>query len=609
MTRFILLLLLLAPLAPLAHADSTNLASPVIVTADRHAQTADETLASVSVITRKDIENSQARDLVDLLRMEAGIDIARNGGPGQPTSLFLRGTNSDQTLVLIDGVRASSATTGSFPFERLSLSDIDHIEIVRGPRAVLYGSDAVGGVIQIFTRHARHTTVRSEAGSFGTLGASAATVFGRKTRVHLSADYGQSVGFSATNANSGSYYFPDNDGYTRRSITAAVDSRVSDRSRLSLRSWNAANDVQYDQGTEHSINDVSNLRFSNATTDDWTQTLTLGTVTDQLETDDTTFGALTVSHVTTHRTSAQWVHDLSLGRKGYITAGLSYEQVHAVDDNAPFDKTIADSAIFALWHRQIGRNDLEIGGRADAHSAFGQHDSGQISWGHPFGRGHRVYVSYGTAFKAPNANELYSLGYGGFFAGNPKLQPETSASAEIGLKFRWRRTALDTSLYSTDVRNLIAFQGPSNQATNIGHASLQGIGISLTRALGAWSSVSNLSLQQARDAGTGQALLRRPDAKLSLQLRRRFSSGSDISLELLAAESHADISNITYNTIDVPGYAVINLAAHKPLGGGWTLQGRVQNLTDTHYEVVSGYNTTPLSLYVGLRYTRGGKDS
>jgi vitamin B12 transporter len=605
MTRFILFLVLLAPFVSVAHADNANVASPVIVTADRHAQTADETLASVSVITRKDIENSQARDLVDLLRTEAGIDIARSGGPGQSTSLFLRGTNSDHTLVLIDGVRASSATTGSFPFGRISLADIDHIEIVRGPRAVLYGSDAIGGVIQIFTRRARHTTFRTEAGSFGTLGASAATAFGKKTRVHVSADYGQSVGFSATNANSGSNYFPDNDGYTRRSVTADVDSQLSKRSRLSLRTWNAANDVEYDQGIEHSINDVSNLRLSNATTDNWTQTLMLGTVTDQLETDDTTFGPLSVSHVTTHRNNAQWVHDISLGRKAYVTAGLSYEQVHATDDSAPYDSTYSDSAVFALWHKQIGQNDLELGGRTDVHSAFGQHNSGQISWGHPFGNGHRIYASYGTAFKAPNANELYSPGYGGSFAGNPLLQPETSASAEIGLKFRWTRTALDASLYNTDVSNLIAFQGPSNQATNIGRASLQGIEVSLTRSLGAWSSVSKLSLQQARNADTGLALLRRPDAKLSVQLHRRFSAGTDLSVELLAAGSHADISNSTYTVIDVPGYAVVNLAARKPLGGGWTLEGRVQNLTDTHYEVVSGYNTTPLSLYVGLRYSKG----
>ncbi len=610
MTRFSLLLALFAPFVSIVHADETVSANPVVVTAERHAQTADDTLASVSVITREDIDNSQAQDLVDLLRTEAGIDITRTGGPGQSTSVFMRGTNSNHTLVLIDGVRAPSATTGSFPFERISLADIDHIEIVRGPRAVLYGSDAIGGVIQIFTRRARHTTVRTEAGSFGTLGGSAATAFGDKTRVHVSADYGQAEGFSATNTNSGSYYFPDNDGYVRRSVTASMDTSLSERTQLSFQTWNAANDVEYDQGIVHGINDVSNLRLSHATTGNWTQTLAVGDVNDQLESDDLTLGSLAVSHIATHRTTAEWVHDIAMDRRGSITAGLSYDQDRGSDDSAPYDSSTSNSAAFALWHRDLGKNDIELGARTDVHSAFGQHNSGQVAWGHRFGGGHRFYASYGTAFRAPDLNELYSPGYGGYFAGNPALQPETSATAEAGFKFRWRRTALNASLYDTEVNNLIAFQGGAlSQAINIGRASLQGIELTLTRGLGAWSTTTDITLQRARDSATDQPLLRRPDAKIAVRLQRHFSAGANVSIELLGAGEHADISNITYTTISVPGYVVLNLAARKPLGGHWTLEGRLQNVTDEQYEVVSGYNTTPRSAFVGLRYDTTGPAS
>jgi vitamin B12 transporter len=604
MIRFILLPVLATGfLSPVLAAEPTR-AEPVVVTAERHAQTANEALASVSVITREDIDNSQAQDLVDLLRSEAGVDIVRNGGPGQVTSLFLRGTNSNHTLILIDGVRASAATTGSFPFERISLADIDHIEIVRGPRAVLYGSEAVGGVIQIFTRQAKRETLRVKAGSFGTVGASAATGFGDRTRTHIAADWQQATGFSATNANSGAYYYPDNDGYTRRTLTARVDSPLSTRTRVALSNWSAVDDLEFDQGTEHSENFVTSVRLNNATTGRWSQTFILGNVIDHLRTDDGS-----ISRIDTDRTGIEWQNDISAGSRSSITAGLSYYQERARNDAAPFDDTISNQAAFALWRNRIGKGDLELGARADLHSAFGQHNSGQIAWGHGLGRHHRFYVSCGTAFKAPDQNELYHPGYGGFFAGNPALQPETSTTTEAGIKFHWKHTRLNTSVYNTDVTNLIAYQGTNSQAINIGRASIQGAEITLDLPLGSWSSTGSLTVQRARDASTGEALLRRPDAKMALQLQRRFSGGMHLGLELLAANQHEDISNITYSRITVPGYVVLNLAARKPLPGGWSLEGRLENLTNTKYEVVSGYNTTPLSLFVGLRYTPRGKPS
>lgn len=604
MIRPVLFLVLTAPFLSTAFADNQTDTEPVVVTAARHAQTANDTLASVTVITRKDIDNSQAQDLVDLLQSRAGVDIIRNGGPGQVTSLFLRGTNSNHTLVLIDGVRASAATTGSFPFERISLADIDHIEIVRGPRAVLYGSEAVGGVIQIFTRRANRTSLRAKAGSFGTVGASAATGFGDRTRVHVAADYQRATGFSATNANSGAFYYPDKDGYTRRTLTANMDAPLSARTRVAFSNWSAVDDLEFDQGTEHSDNFVTNLRLSNATTARWSQTVSLGNVIDRLRTDDGS-----ISHIDTDRNGIEWQNDIDTGRGSSVTAGLSYYQERARNDAAPFDDTISNKAAFALWRNHIGKGDLELGGRADFHSAFGQHNSGQIAWGHNLGRHQRWYVSYGTAFKAPDQNQLYHPGYGGFFAGNPALQPETSTTAEAGMKFHWNRVRLNTSLYNTDVANLIAYQGTNSQAINIGRASIQGAEFTLTHPLGSWSSTEALTVQRARDAATGEQLLRRPQAKLSVRAEGRFPGNTRFGVELLAAGNHEDISNITFNRITVPGYVVLNLAARKPLPGGWTLEGRLENLTDEKYEVVSGYNTTPRSIFVGLRYAPPGKST
>ncbi|MGM0594713.1 MAG: TonB-dependent receptor, partial [Pseudomonadota bacterium] len=292
---------------------ATETTAPIIVTATRTAQTADETLASVTVIDRDTIERSQAPSLLELLQSRSvGLDLVRNGGPGSTTSMMLRGSNSNHVLVLIDGVRVNSAIDGGFKWSNLPLAQIERIEVVRGPRSTLYGSDAIGGVVQIFTRkgegfHASlsggsYGTRRSELGTGGSLG---------DGRFHLNAGYSKSDGFSAKKPGSFGYE-PDDDGYRNINLGAGLSHPLGDSAKLSLKLLHSDGEVETDSGSSTQLNDSASLALDWGTTDIWQQTLRLGHADDQYETDDG-------YEVDSRRQSINWQHDLMLGQQSLLT--------------------------------------------------------------------------------------------------------------------------------------------------------------------------------------------------------------------------------------------------------------------------------------------------
>ena len=584
--------------------DST--AEPIIVTASRVAQTENQALASVTVITRQDIERSQATNMVELLRSVAGIDIARSGGPGAQTSVFLRGTNSNHVLVLIDGVRAADTTSGDFAWESLDPSQIERIEIVRGPRATLYGSDAIGGVIQIFTRKPKGPVARFEVGSFGTHGAEigGGTTSG-KTRFFADASYRGASGFPATNPSAGPYlYSPENDGYQQHSVTAGMRTPLGANGSVGLTAWDSLENTQFDPAGDfsHGENRIVSLHLRELTTADWMQTLSIGNALVNLN----TYGS-DQSQISTHRSSIDWQHDLSLGQHDLLTVGYSFVNdvgnSNDITNAVTYDDSVHDNAVFADLLSRIGRQQLQLGVRQDQHSRFGGHTTGQIGWGWNVNPAWRWFASYGTAFRAPDFNELFSPGYSGFFAGNPDLLPETSRSAELGARYRLTATQrLRASVYDTRINDLIDFSGVNDQAINIGHASMRGLELQYSWRRKPWYYTANATLQKAVNDITGEYLLRRPRRKLYMMLERSFARREDLGVEIFAVSSHSDISNITYGTIDVPGYALMDLFGAYPLSRNWTVEARLNNVLDQHYQVISGYNTPTRSAFLSLRY-------
>jgi vitamin B12 transporter len=575
--------------------ESVATGQQIVVTATRTSETADETLAAVSVITRSQIEQSQAQTIEDLLRGEAGLDVVRSGGPLQQTSVFMRGTNSDHVLVMIDGVRANSATTGAFAWERLNLDQIERIEIVRGSRSSVYGSDAIGGVIQIFTRRSDKTSVRAEAGSFGTNGLSATTRLGSTEKwLSLSASNRRADGFSATNANNYSFN-PDNDGYEQRALSLTSGLTLSPGTRVSVSAMQTDANSQYDNGTASSTNRSASAKIEFGRDRQWQQSLAIGHYYDRY---------VTGSTVNTTRNQLDWQNEFALDSQQRLVAGMSYEAVQSSNSGAPYTGDLNNKAAYAAWHTQRGAHSFELGGRYDVHGTFGSHPTGQLAWGYRVDPAWRVRSAVGTAFKAPDQNELYHPGYSGSYAGNPALQPETSRGYEVGVTHERNNSRTQLTAYLNDIANLIASQGTNYQSINIGRASTYGVEMEYERRWNKWSLDATATLQRTRDESNGAELLRRPGSKYTLRLRRELANGS-MHGELIGVGDYRDYAPSTIGT--VPGHVVVNAGWQRRLASDWQVDLRLDNLTDQRYDMPYGYNGSPRAAYVGLRWsaTRG----
>ncbi len=568
---------------------ATEAGPTVVVTATRSARTVDDTRASVSVITREDIDASQAPDLLELLRQLPGVDIGRTGGPGQSTTLFLRGTNSNHVLVLIDGIRVASVNSGLFDFAHLPLGQIERIELVRGPRAAIWGSDAIGGVLQIFTREpagpgatarfGRHATVEGAAryGARGQGGGFAATVGGSS-----------SGGFSAQTP-AGFAYDPDADGYLNRSASVRGDIALGTQ-RLAASAIATSADAEFDQGETDAENASFGASLSGPLGERWSHTLTLGGAEEDLSTPAffQTFDS--------RRESVDWIHDLDLGDAGTFVGGVNWmhesgENTDTFSDTAVYDRSRHNTAAFATWQADWGALDGQVGGRYDDNSQFGGESTFQGALGWTLGTDWRAFLAYGEGFRAPTLNELYSPGFFGLFAGNPALQPERSRSLELGIDGAFDAHTVSAHAYRTRVRDLISFTGGETfEAENIGRAEIDGIELQWRWRGERWGSSAGATLQDPENADTGSALLRRPKRKFTLALDRSLGETADATLEAQYASEREDFGGT------LAAYTLVNARVGWQARPGLRLGARLDNVTNRDYALAGGFGTPGRSL-------------
>jgi vitamin B12 transporter len=599
-----------ADLASAGSGDATNLPG-IEVTATRHAQTVDAALASVTVITRADIERSPATDLIGLLAQQAGVDISRTGGAGQSSTVFLRGANSNQTLVLIDGVRVASTGQGVFDFAHLPLDQIERIEIVRGPRAAFWGSDAIGGVIHIFTRKPEPLAVRAEAGSYGLRGGSVSlgTPANSESRFGITLGDERLRGFSATNPENLYSFNPDNDGYRNRNLSLRGSTPLGTQT-LGISAIHTDANVQFDAGptvgkdttSTAARNSSGGLTLTGPVSlgAHWSQALTLGEAREDLDTP--VFGERSISR----RTSLDWVNTLDAIASGTLTFGGNWQRERGTSISAfsinpsgiEYARTRTTAAAFVGYGAAFGSQRFELAARHDHNSQFGGATTGSAAWGWQINPATKVRASWGQGFRAPNFNELYSPGFFGLFAGNPGLQPERSRSVEAGLEFAPATAHVFTaSLWRTRVSDLIAFDGPNFGAINIARADLDGAEFGYRYHAGQWSAGTSITVQNPRNADTGEPLLRRPKRKLAADLSYDFGNGLDIAIDGLAASARKDFGDVNLHS-----YALLNLAAGWNIDPAWRLHVRLGNLFDAGYELAQGYNTPGRNLQISLAW-------
>jgi vitamin B12 transporter len=565
----------------------------VQVTATRTPITVDVALASVSVISRDEIESAGSTDIGTLLRREAGLDIIRGGGIGQQTSVFLRGANSNQLLVLIDGVRVASANTGGYAWEQLPLAQIERIEIVRGPRAALYGSDAIGGVIQIFTRRGQGFNGAIGVGSHGTRLAEAG--FGQRSqRSHFGVRgaYTEADGFSAQNER-GFSFDPDRDGFIQRSLTADAGHDFG-AVRLDGSLLTSDNDVEFDRGESNNQQRNARVALAGGDLNGW-----LLAVANMREILDTPSAG---NRFESRRRQLDWQHALQPTATGELVWGLAWVAERGANINTRAGSVVHGGerehrAGFASWRDGAGAWQWELAGRHDDHDGFGGKTSSQAALGWQAAAHSRLRASVAEGFRAPNLNELYSPGFGGgFFAGNPDLSAEQSRAWELGSEHQFGPLWLSLRGYRNDVRDLVDFSGGDTfQAINIGRARLQGAEADWRWQANDWSLAGNLGWLQARNQGTGQALLRRAPRKANVIAEHALGAGR-AGIELHAVSARPEFGSA------MPGYAIASAFLRWPLGPRLDLDLRLENLANREYEIVRGFNTAGISGMLQLRW-------
>lgn len=577
----------------------------VVVTATRQATRSNELLSDVSVITREQIEQAGQTTIEQLLAQQPGLEYSSYGGPGQGSSIFIRGANSNHTLLLIDGQRIGSATTGAPDFSRLPLAQIERIEILRGPASSLYGADAIGGVIQVFTKRGDGPARINASTGYGTYGTSDSNVgiSGGTDAVsyNLQAGYYETKGFSALRNPLAPWnvYNADRDGFKRSSFSGGLSVRPASGHEIGLSFLSSNGTSQYDSGPG---NDAANrldtssvsLYSRNRFTDHWTSTLRVGQ-----SVDDSTYltNGIAGSVFRTQQDQVSWQNDVRLPvGKALLAAEYLRQEVASSTPYTANERSI--KSLLAGWSGSLGNHRLQANLRRDDNSQFGGKTTGNAAWGYQFTPEWRAHLSYGTAFKAPSFNDLY-YPCDPFWGctSNPNLKPETARNAETGLVWERAGQRLSATYFKNKVTDLIALDS-SWTPMNVNKATLSGTSLAYSGSVGAFSGGISVDLQRARDDETGKRLARRADEQLKAHLA--WTSGT---LKLggewqLVGERYENAAN----TQKLGGYGLVNLFAERRLDREWTLFARANNVFDKNYELARDYATAGASLFVGIRY-------
>lgn len=590
--------LVLAVVSPVSAEDKTL--DPVIVTASRTAQTVDEALAPVIVIDREEIENSQAVDVAELLRFHAGLDIARTGGAGSQTSLFTRGTESDHTLILIDGVKFNPGTTGGAAIQNVNPEMIERIEIVKGPRSTLYGSEAIGGVINIITR--RGKTKGTHANASMALGENSTRKFSANV-AHGSKVFRAGLGFAVNNTGG----FParrsstvgDNEN-RNTSINTYFGVALNNGLDVELSHWQSSGNNSYLNSSlalrdQDFTNSVTALTFKADPSDIWSTTLKLSRLEDDLDQSQNSNTSRTVRNV------LDWQNDIELNQHHLVTAGISLSSEDTTSVGfSTYNENTHVNAIFIQDNIQYGNHQLLVAARNTDHDDFGNHATWNLEYGYQATAKLRLLAGIGTAFHAPTGNDRFGSG------GKIDLNPETSRNIELGLRYKMNQHhSASASLFDNKIKDLITFPAPAFTAENVQEARIKGLELGYKFTKGPWQARAEAIFQDPKNESNDTLLLRR--AKRSLTASVAYTHDSyRIGADILASGDREDFDAFTFSRKDLDAYTTVNLNASYTLDKDWRIQARIENLFNEAYDLVDDYATPGRTALLELRYSPKG---
>lgn len=587
----------------------------LIVTPTRMPQPLNKTIADTTVLNEQEIRDSGAPDVPTLLRSLPGVEVVQSGGLGSVSSIFMRGTNSDQVLILLDGVRIDSATTGTTALEHIMLDSVERIEVVRGNDSSLYGSEAIGGVIQIFTRHGTgapafnasagvgsHDTRHLAAGFSGDVNGTSFSVNAGKVRT---------AGVSALNPLLVPGANPNNNGYDNNTLDAQVKHVLNADHALSASLFstrgNTSFDNPYNPSTTDVNNTVANIDKLSLSSDDQLSALWHSQVRLAQGLDDShTYlnGALAYRYQTRNN-QLTWQNNLKIADSQHVDLAAEYLGQSVSSDTLYTQTSRTVNSLLGGYVGDFGAQQVQFNLRQDNYSDFGTANTGLFGYGWQFAGALRFTASIGTAFKAPTFNDMYyplqNYGAYGSYVGNPNLRPERSQNREAGLHYAANGQRVDAVYFDNRIRDLIT---PDNlfagSVINIDQAQIIGQELSYAGEFGNTRLKASATLQKPRDTATGQILLRRAREYGDLAASHDLGAWK-MGAEVRYSGTRQDF-DLNGNPVTLSGYQLFNLTAGYKIDRNFNLSMSLDNLFNRDYSEAYGYNTLGRTLSVGLNY-------
>ncbi|HSQ04868.1 MAG TPA: TonB-dependent receptor [Burkholderiales bacterium] len=584
-----------------SHAAETpiSVAPEVVVTATRLPQYQTQSLRPATVITAADIEHAGQQSLVEVLQSLGGVEVSSTGGFGQPASVFMRGANSAHTLVLVDGMRVNSATTGTAAFENIPVNQVERIEIVPGPLSGVYGSDAIGGVIQIFTKGARAApgfTVTAGAGRYHTrsIGGGINSVKDN-TEFSLHFGYFESDGFDATRPTIPfGLHNPDRDGYRNTNLSGKIAQHFGEDHELGVMLFHSDGATHFDSGpatddVTHQTLSTFSIYSRNRLTRNWQSLVRVGQGEDNLSVTGATPGSFR-----TRQPQVTWQNDIRLGY-GTVVAGVEYLEQNITSDTAYTQTSRTMKSAFAGYSGEYGGHLWQVNARDDHNSQFGNHQTGALGYGYRITPAWKIRANAGTAFKAPTFNDLYFPGFS-----NPNLRPERSRSREIGVDYQRVNHRFSATYFENRISDLIVFDLATFLPQNLSQARIRGTQLSYAGTVAGYDIRAQVTSQDPVDESTGKRLPRRAREHGSVSLTKAIGAWRG-GTEVVASGARFDSSTEDPAT-RMHGYALLNLVADYAVNREWRVKARWNNVTNRDYQLAQHFNTPGSNLFVALQY-------
>ena len=601
----------------LAQSASSPQLKEMFVTATRSAQPTGDVVADVTIVDRDAIERAGPVGIVDVLARIPGIEITRNGGTGSNSSVFIRGGENRQTAVLVNGIRIDSQTTsGGATWSAIPLAQIERIEVVRGPTSAVYGSDAVSGVIQIFTKKGEGAFAPVISASYGAYNTHRIDFLGSGSINSFDYSFGisegTSDGFNARPAPATTVLNLDADGYKARSVNTRLGFQIDRDQRVEATILQSINDAQYDGGSSTS---AANLRASRATdyrristlnvaglqwlsqwTDRYSTKIAVTSSTDKGE--ENIGGAVDQ----TQTSSVLMQNEYRIGSQ-LLTATLENRQDQFLLTSAPIvDKSKSQSATGMGYSWSGFGHTIQLNMRNDRDSEFGGKTTGSAAYAYAITPQLRVSASGGSSYRVPTLYQRFSQ------YGVANLRPESGRNSEFGVKYQEGSSNFGVTAYRNRLSNLLTFLSGAQAVvcpspvlgcySNTAQAEYAGVTLFANGRMGSFNVHGSIDSQNPRDLTLGKQLPRRARQHAILGADTQMG-GWRYAADLLLSQKRFDTAT---NNTELPGYALVNLNVSTQLSKDWKFMAKVDNLTDKDYQTALGYGMTRRALYLGLTW-------